>query len=85
MDNKLYLVYEGDACLSRHNLVLMGIYDNIELAIQDILEEMSENGMLDGKNNRDDVAKELSREHQTFGFDKNYMIESVHLNEWGEI
>lgn len=81
----IYLVFEGDAWLSRDSLILMGVYDNISGAISDILEEMSDNGMLDGYYTRDSVAKELSIEHQTFGFDTNYIIKPARLNEWGEI
>lgn len=82
---KIYLVFEGPAHLSRNSLTLMGVYSDIECAILDILEEMSDNELLDGYDTRDSVAKELSIEHQTFGFDTNYIIKPVRLNEWGEI
>ena len=81
----IYLVFEGNAWLDRDSLTIMGVYDNISGAISDILEEMSDNGMLDGYSTRDSVAKELSIEHQTFGFDTNYIIKSARLNEWEEI
>ena len=84
MEN-IYLVFEENAHLSRNSLTLMGVYSSIESAILDILEEMSDNGLLDGYYTRDSVAKELSIEHQTFGFDTNYIIKPARLNEWGEI
>lgn len=82
---KVFLVFEGDAWLSKNSLILMGVYDNIENAILDIIEQMSEDGELDGEKNRDDVAKELSCGHQTYGFDRNYIIKTASLNEWEEI
>ena len=81
----IYLVFEGNAWLDRNSLTLMGVYGDIESSISDILDEMSDNGMLDGYSTRDSVAKELSIEHQTFGFDTNYIIKPARLNEWGEI
>lgn len=81
----IYLVFEGDAWLDRDSLTLMGVYDDIRGAISDILKEMSDNGMLDGYDTRDSIAKELSIEHQTLGFDTNYIIKPARLNEWGEI
>ena len=82
---KVYLVFEGDAWLSKSSLVLMGVYDNFVKAIQDILEEMSLNLLLNGEQTADTAAKQLEREHQTYGFDTNYTIKSANLNEWEEI
>lgn len=82
---KVYLVFEGDAWLSTDSLFLMGVYDNFSKAILDILEEMSDDGVLDGEETRDSVAKELVNYHQTQGFDSNYIIKTANLNEWEEI
>ena len=85
MEKKLYLVFEGDSWLSTKSLVLMGVYDDITNAIQDILEEMSLGLMLNGEQTADKVANALAREHQTYGFDTNYIIKIANLNEWEEI
>ena len=82
---EVFLVFNGDAWLSTGSLVLTGVYSDFKKAILDILEDLSENGQLDGENTRDSIAKELSREHQTQGFDTNYIIKTANLNEWGEI
>ena len=63
----------------------MGVYDNITKAIQDILEEMSLNLALNGEETAESVAKFLLAEHQTQGFDTNYIIKTANLNEWEEI
>ena len=82
MVSKVWLVYEGDAWLSKSSLVVKGVYDDFALVIRDILEEMSMNLMLNGEQTADKVANALAREHQTFGFDTNYMIKSADINEW---
>lgn len=82
MANKVWLVYEGDAWLSKSSLVVKGVYDDFALVIRDILEEMSMNLMLNGEQTADKVANALAREHQTFGFDTNYMVKSADINEW---
>lgn len=82
---KVYLVFEGDAWLSTDSLFLMGVYDNFSKAILDILEEMSDDGVLDGEETRDSVAKMILNYHETQGFDTNYIIKTANLNEWEEI
>lgn len=82
---RVFLVFEGDAWLSRNSLVLMGVYDDFTKAVQDILEEMSLNLMLNGEETADSVAKALVTDHQTQGFDTNYMIKTANINEWEEI
>ena len=82
MANKVWLVYEGDAWLSKSSLVVKGVYDDFALVIRDILEEMSMNLMLNGEQTADKVANALAREHQTFGFDTNYMVKSADINDW---
>lgn len=80
--DKVWLVYEGDAWLSKSSLVIKGVYDDFALVIQDILEEMSMNLMLNEEQTADKVANALAREHQTFGFDTNYMVKSAEINKW---
>jgi len=82
---RIYLVFAGDAWLSTRSLVFMGVYDDFSKAVQDILEEMSLNLMLNGEDTADSVAKALVTDHQTYGFDTNYMIKTANLNEWEEI
>ena len=82
---RIYLVFEGDAWLNIGSLVLMGVYDDIDSAISDTLKEMSDNGFLDEYSTKESVAEELYIEHQTSGFDTNYIIKPARLNEWGEI
>lgn len=80
--NKAFLVYQGDAWLSKNSLVLKGVYDSIEKALPDILEELSLALALNGEMTADNVANALVREHQTQGLETNYLIEVVTLNEW---
>lgn len=82
---QVYLVFKGDAWLSRSSLVAAGVYDSIEKAILDILEDMSLGLMLNGEQSADKVANMLAREHQTYGFETNYLIKEADLNEWEEI
>jgi hypothetical protein len=82
---RVFLVFEGDAWLSTDSLVLMGVYDDFTKAILDILEEMSDDGALDGEETRDSVAKMLLNYHETQGFGTNYIIKTANINEWGEI
>ena len=85
MNKKVFLVFEGNAWLSKSSLVLMGVYDSIEKAIPDILEEMSLRLLLNEEMTADKVANYLAREHQTQGFDTNYIIKTANLNEWEEV
>lgn len=82
---QFYLVFKGDAWLSRSSLVSVGVYDSIEKAILDILEDMSLGLMLNAEQSADKVANMLAREHQTYGFETNYIIKKANLNEWEEI
>lgn len=83
---EVYLVFEGDERLSVKSLVLMGVYDDKEKAIGDILDEMAGALLFDDDENTSDYAKELLEQYgQTQGFRWNYIIEETNINEWGEI
>ena len=83
---KVYLVFEGDERLSTNSLVLMGVYDDKEKAIGDILDEMAGALLFDDDGNTSDYAKELLEQYdKTQGFRWNYIIQETNINEWGEI
>ena len=82
---EVYLVYETDAWLDARSMVLMGIFENLDDAINNIIEEMSMALVFDTPEQAKETADELKRYLQTQGFDTNYVIETATLNEWGEI
>lgn len=83
---KVYLVFEGDEYLSMDSLVLMGVYDDIDTAISNIINELYDKGLVDKEYaTQERLFDELSNNCQTFGFETNYIIKSANLNEWGEI
>lgn len=83
---RAFLVFEGDEWLSTRSLVLMGVYDDKEKAIGDILDAMADGLLFDDEGNTSDYAKELLEHYgQTQGFRWNYIINEANINEWGEI
>lgn len=87
MKKDIYLIYEGDAWLSKDSLVLMGLYEDLNQAKDAILNEMAESGSFDEENGNDeeDVRSMLDNYRQTQGLETNYLIETAALNTWGEI
>ncbi len=84
--NKFYLVFEGDNHLSQNSLVLMGVYNDRNKAIDDIMESMSDALMFNEDNTAEYCIKYLKSFSQTHtGFSTRYIIKEAELNKWEEI
>lgn len=85
---EVFLVFEGDAWLSSSSLVPMGVFENYECAVENIMEKVEEaieNGSEDNDCNADNVRDYLQSNAQTPTLRTNYIIKTAKLNQWGEI
>jgi len=86
MDKYVFAVFEGDAWLSTSSLVLMGVFEDFGAAVENIIDEMSDNQMFDKDHTRKYTRSQLEEGRQTpTCFDTRYIIETVELNKWGEV
>lgn len=77
MENKVYLLYSGNAWLNTSSLHLLSVCSTVERAIE-LAVEYAEGG----EEPLDDESKdELESQRQTYGRDENYLICETELDE----
>ena len=79
---KVFVLYSGDAWLSRSSMVCMGIFSSLEKAINSVIGELSYT--LD-EDELDKCYKDLVNHRQTYELNENWYIEIVELDKFEEI
>lgn len=80
MEKNVYILYMGDAWLSKTSLVVMGVFSSEENAIESIDVDLGYS-----INELDDIKERLRRIGSTQGLDNNWMIVKCRLDEFGEV
>lgn len=80
MEKNVYILYMGDAWLSKTSLVVMGVFSSEENAIESIDADLGYS-----INELDDIKERLRRMGSTQGLDNNWMIVKCTLDEFGEV
>lgn len=80
MEKNVYILYMGDAWLSKTSLVVMGVFSSEENAIESIDVDLGYS-----INELDDIKERLRRMGSTQGLDNNWMIVKCTLDEFGEV
>lgn len=77
MENKVYLLYSGNAWLNPSSLQLLSVCTTVERAI-----ELAVKHAEGGEEPLDDESKaELESQHQTYGREENYLICETELDQ----
>ena len=78
---EVYILYCGDAWLSRRSMVCMGIFSCFDKAVDAALEEIKKtNGEI-----YEDCYNDLTIHLQTHGLEENWYINIVELDKFDEI
>lgn len=80
MEKNVYILYMGDAWLSKTSLVVMGVFSSEENAIESIDSDLGYS-----VSELDDIKECLRRMGSTQGLDNNWMIVKCTLDEFGEV
>ena len=78
---KVFVLYCGDAWLSRSSLVCMGIFSCFDKAVDAALEEIRKTNTERYEEYHDDLVNYL----QTHGLEENWYINIVELDKFEEI
>ena len=78
---EVYILYCGDAWLSRRSMVCMGVFSCFDKAVDAALEEIKKtNGEI-----YEDCYNDLTIHLQTHGLEENWYINIVELDKFDEI
>ena len=80
---EVFVLYCGDAWLSRSSLVCMGIFSCFDKAVDAALEEIRKTDVDDEV--YEDCYHDLLNCLQTHGLEKNWHIKIVELDNFGEV
>lgn len=78
--DKVYILYVGDAWLSRSSLTNMGVFSSRLNAIKAFVENVK----IEDKNTITQMAESLKTQGQTQGGEENWMICEYELDVFGE-
>lgn len=82
--DRVYVIREGDECLSKESLINKGIFDDfgiaVETVIADIRKHNDESELRRLNLDEDKLRKQLDEDQQTHGLTVNYSIDAVPLN-----
>lgn len=80
MGKSVYVLYVGDAWLSRSSLSVMGVFSTLYGAIDSVLK--NEHCSAD---EREEIKRELYTNRQTQCMDNNWLITECVMDEYGEV
>lgn len=80
-DNTIFVLFSADEWLSTDSQVIMGFFDDFEIMIDCLRDELSNEY---DEDEVEDLIEEFTDNGQTQGLDENWLYTTATLNEFGE-